>query len=67
MKSVYTQIVEVVILINGLIFSWYGLFGEGGNAIAVIGGLLVLVSRIQIAILLFKSDKPKMPKIIWQK
>ena len=64
--NIITQIINILILIVGLIFSYLGLFKEAGAVIAIIGGLLILVSRVQIAILLFKSDKPKMPKIIWQ-
>lgn len=65
--SILIQIINIIILLVGLCFSYFGLFGEAGSLVAVVGGLLILVSRVQIAIILFKSDKPKLPKIIWQK
>ena len=65
-KSILTQAIDIIILINGLIFSFVGLFKNGGVIISVIGGLLILASRVQISIILFKSEKPKIPQVIWE-
>lgn len=66
-KTVLTTIMNILFFIVGLSFSYIGLFVNKNHWIAIIGGLLILVSRVHIIIVLSQSGKVKVPKVIWEK